>query len=145
MNNDWAFKRKVINYYGKKYRLLWDLLKKSHNTPRNSGLLFCPFHDNYETPAAKYYEDPDAERIWCFAENRFYDLSDYYYKLLGLNLDKLFDQIWCSISDNDKEEFSSIFGEYTYNVEPDDIDKYNKFKNKEINYKELLKELIDEK
>ena len=144
MDNDRVFKRKVINLYGRNHKLLLDLLKKTKNTPRGSGLIFCPFHDNVNTPAAKYFDDPDGERIYCFSEGRGYDLSDYYYKVMGLNLDTLFQQVWNSLSENEKEEYIGFFGEYKgADEEPDDIEIYTRFKNKEITYKEMLIALIN--
>lgn len=39
------------------------------NIPQNK-LIFCPFHKNQNTPAAKIYEDTNV--IWCFYEKRHY-------------------------------------------------------------------------
>ncbi len=137
------FKVNVINAYGRKYRILWNILKKDGNTPKNSGLIFCPFHDNYNTPAAKYYLDNNAENIWCFSEHRMYDLSAYYEKLLGLNLDTVFSEIWSNLSETDKQGLTDLFGEYDIEVKPEDLPIYERFKNQQINYKELLIELIN--
>lgn len=139
------FKKSVINAYGRKYKLFENILRKDGNTPKSSGLIFCPFHDNYETPAAKYYLDDNAENIWCFAENKMYSLSDYYEKLLGVDLDLIFDQIWNNISDSERDYYTSNFGNYTYEeVTPDDLLKYGKFKTGQITYKQLLEELLIE-
>ena len=37
------------------------------NVRSNSGLCFCPFHDNHNTPAAKIYKDDAGDSLYCFS------------------------------------------------------------------------------
>lgn len=55
----------------------------NHNVMLNSSI-FCPFHDNYNTPAAKAYwdEDRDIVVIWCFTEQKRFTTYDYINKIL---------------------------------------------------------------
>ena len=56
-----------------------DLAKKFENVDSSTGNIFCPFHDNYSTPAAKMYWDEIREIwvIWCFSEQRAFTTYDY--------------------------------------------------------------------
>ena len=142
--NDRLFKIRVVDHYGGKYNLLYNLLKRAGNIQRSNANLFCPFHDNYNTPSAKYYKDDDKESIWCFSEGRGYTLSNYYELILGTKIDVIFNQIWDTISEDDKQYYIDMFGEYKPNeieVIPDDIELYEKFKTGSIGYKELLVEI----
>lgn len=57
-----------------------DLSKKFEGVDSSTGNIFCPFHENHETPAAKMYWNPEKE-IWilhCFGEcHRNYTAYDY--------------------------------------------------------------------
>lgn len=43
------------------------------------GKIYCPFHDNQNTPAAKYFED--SNELYCFAEQKKYRVVDAMEKL----------------------------------------------------------------
>ena len=142
--NDKRFKMRVVDYYGNKYNLFFNLLKKSGYIHRSNANLYCPFHDNYNTPSAKYYKDEDKESIWCFSEGRGYTLSNYYELVLGVNIDTIFDQVWNNISEDERQFYLDLYGNYVpseVDIIPDDIEIYEKFKNGLINYKELLVEI----
>ena len=56
-----------------------DLSPKYKDVDSSTGNIFCPFHENHETPAAKMYWDGDKEIwvIWCFTEHRHFTAYDY--------------------------------------------------------------------
>lgn len=56
-----------------------DLSKRFENVDSSTGNIFCPFHENYTTPAAKMYWDDiqDMWVIWCFSEQRRFTAYDY--------------------------------------------------------------------
>lgn len=62
-----------------------DLSHKYVNVDSSTGNIYCPFHENHETPAAKMYWDDERE-IWvlhCFGEcHRSYTAYDYVEKIL---------------------------------------------------------------
>lgn len=140
--NERTFMIRVINKYGRDRDVFYSLFKKDGNAPRQNGLVFCPFHDNFRTPSAKLFKDDDAEKLWCFSENKMYSLADYYTKLQGYKLEDVFNYVWGKITDDEKEQYTNLFGDYSYEVKVDDIEKYTRFKNGEIDYKGLLQELI---
>ena len=57
-----------------------DLSPKYLNVDSSTGNIYCPFHENHNTPAAKMYWD-EAKNIWilhCFGEcHRNYTAYDY--------------------------------------------------------------------
>lgn len=73
---DWRVLREVIN----RNFTFADLSKRFEGVDSSTGNIFCPFHDNTETPAAKMYWDEERE-IWilhCFGEcHRNYTAYDY--------------------------------------------------------------------
>ena len=54
-----------------------DLNPKYQGMTSQNGNFFCPFHDNFQSPAAKFYEDGDRQVLWCFSEHRRYTPYDY--------------------------------------------------------------------
>ena len=56
-----------------------DLSKRFENVDSSTGNIFCPFHENHTTPAAKMYWDDiqDMWVIWCFSEQRRFTAYDY--------------------------------------------------------------------
>ena len=76
------------------------LTSHGYNVPQ-SGSMLCPFHDNYDSPAAKYYADTNT--IHCFAEHKTYSPIDAM-QLVGLNYKNIFMSLWDSYSTARKEE-----------------------------------------
>ena len=140
---DRFFKTSVINRHGRSNKVFSALLKKGGYAEEYRSLLFCPFHDNYNTPACKYYMDDSSESIYCFSEGKSYRLSDYYEKILGLNLDMVFDRIWESLSEEEKATYKDLYGEYSYQVEVANLADYGKFRIGAINYSELLDKISE--
>lgn len=69
------------------------------------GKCFCPFHDNFESPAAKIYHDKTGDTLWCFSENRRYYPADVLKKgfIKGKSVASIFANLWRKISDDTKE------------------------------------------
>jgi hypothetical protein len=50
------------------------------------GNVFCPFHENTNTPSARFYKDEDdIIRLNCFAEHKQFTAFDYVVKILKDN------------------------------------------------------------
>lgn len=56
-----------------------ELNPKYEGQDSTTGNIFCCFHPNYGTPAAKFYEDEERDImvLWCFRERRFFTVYDY--------------------------------------------------------------------
>lgn len=61
-----------------------DLSPRFKNVDSSTGNIFCPFHENHSTPAAKMYWDEEKQIwvIWCFTEHKRYTAYDYVEKIL---------------------------------------------------------------
>ena len=79
MDSNLIFQLKVIDYYCTFEYLLgyrsndYIDLNPSSYTPNTT--VYCPFHENIETKAAKLYgkdRDSTSEKLYCFAENKLY-------------------------------------------------------------------------
>ncbi len=71
-------KRSIKNVINKNFTFA-DLSPKYVNVDSSTGNIFCPFHENHTTPAAKMYWDETRQMwvIWCFTEKVHYTAYDY--------------------------------------------------------------------
>lgn len=136
MNND-RFKIYVINYMCN----LKTILKRLDIDINPNGLFFCPMHDNYNTPAAKYFRDENGDHFFCFAEHRQYGAYDVYKELMHCNMNKIFNDIWGILTEKEKFDLESKFGEYDLDKPVDNIEVYQAFKNQQVDYQSMLIEL----
>ena len=73
-----------------------------------SGVCFCPFHYNRNTPSAKVYEDS----LYCFSENRSFRVSSLFdYGLVSDTIQNAFNNIWCLLSNDAKDELIKSFND----------------------------------
>ncbi|MFW6130906.1 MAG: hypothetical protein ACOC56_06945 [Atribacterota bacterium] len=113
------------------------------------GNVYCPFHDNTDTPAAKLYKDDDGDKLWCWGEcRRMYNPADVLKRgMIDIRLTKVFYRIWKKLSENEKEYLRNKFGQPQEDYFSDEfkskIEMLEAFKNKEIDYKEYLSIVVD--
>lgn len=139
MINNWLFKRYVINYFGK----LPDILRKMGTNIPPNGVIYCPMHDNTKTPAAKLYKDSNGWCFYCFTEGKVFGTYDVYKEIFNYNMDEIFNQLWNSLSEAQKESVEQLFGEYDIDKPVEDIDLYNAFKMGQIDYSGLVDRLAE--
>ena len=135
--NSKLFKMFVINYYGNLPKVLENIdIKVQHN-----GLMFCPMHDNYNTPAAKIFKDQTGWHFFCFNEQKQFGTYDVYKEVYNLNMDYVFNDLWSKLSKSEQSQMYDIFGEFDNNTELENIDTYKKFRVGVSNYQQLKQEL----
>lgn len=139
MNND-NFKRYVIDYMCNLRRVL----KRLDIDVSPNGLFFCPMHDNYNTPAAKFFKDENGDHFFCFAEHRQYGAYDVYKNIMNCNMNQVFNEIWNNLTDTEKRDLESRFGEYDSDKPVENLDVYIQFKNNQISYQELI-DVLDQR
>lgn len=105
--------------------------------PKDSSTCFCPFHDNTNTKAAKFYAEEHNEHIFCFAENKQFKP----HHLLTLDIvpfttNHVFSAIWQNLSDDEKNIFSEDL-KY-HRVGKDFSQYYNDYKKCKLDYFNLL-------
>jgi len=61
-----------------------DLNPKYDNMEMFKTNVFCMFHANHDTPAAKFYldEERDIWVLWCYSEKKRYTAYDYLKKIM---------------------------------------------------------------
>ena len=108
--------------------------------------IFCPFHDNKNTKAATLYKDDEGlESIWCYTESKRF----FPYDLLKIYTDNkeiytIFKKIWFQLTDEDRIYFINNEEIYIEKFDEDTIRLFNElddFKNKKINYENVLKKI----
>ena len=135
--NDRQFKIFVINYYGNLPKILKDLEVESHT----GGLMYCPMHDNYNTPAAKLFKDSTGWHFYCFTENKQFGTYDVYKDIYNLNMETVFNNLWSNLSESERTQMKDIFGEFDENTPVENIEIYQNFRYKNINYDQLKRQL----
>ena len=138
--NSKLFKRFVIDYYGDLPKILENL----DIVVQRNGLMMCPMHDNYNTPAAKLFKDQTGWHFYCFNEQRQFGTYDVYQQIYNLNMDFVFQQLWSQLSKFEQSKMFDIFGEYDDNAPLENIQTYEKFKYGQINYQQLKNELCQQ-
>ena len=102
------------------------------------GKCFCPFHDNYESPAAKIYHDSNGDTLWCFSESKRYRPSDVLRRNLmkGNSIDSVFSRLWPRLSESKQQALIDSYG-IPINIIPqtwqDNQDALSLFKQGKVN------------
>lgn len=112
------------------------------------GNVYCPFHDNTDTPAAKLFKDDDGDKIYCFGEcRRLYNPSDVITKgLLKIKLTKVFNNVWKQLSEQKKANLREEYGkpkDYLTEGFKRKVKEMEKFKRGEIDYKRYLELVLE--
>lgn len=105
--------------------------------PSESSTCFCPFHENTNTKAAKFFKEDHNEHIFCFAENKQY--KPHHLLTTGIvpfTVSHVFSAIWQNLSDNERSIFSSDL-HYT-SLDVDFTQYYTNYKKGKLSYFELL-------
>ena len=130
-----------VDVINKRYNL--GKLLKGLGIDTSGSNMYCPFHPDEMTgkPSAKYHADTDT--VYCFSENKSYSAYHAIKLLYGIDVNKVFMDIWSSMS---LEERHDIMDKYEENNKeliavPSEWDKYkklvlDKFRTHEVNYRQ---------
>jgi len=138
--NSKLFKIFVINYYGNLPKILKDI---DINVQPN-GLMMCPMHDNYNTPAAKLFKDQTGWHFYCFNEQRQFGTYDVYQHVYNLNMEYVFNDLWSKLTKAEQSQMYDIFGEFDDNAPLENIETYRKFRIGQSTYAQLKSELCSQ-
>lgn len=133
---------KLVN---QKYELIKVLEKATGQHYYLEGAVYCPFHDNTNTPAASIYENNGEQSLWCFAENKLYKTSDAFELLFNKDPYVLGKALWDRMTKEEQAEWLIENGEdstaESFDIEPIEtsvLDKsFELFKYNKITFKEL--------
>ena len=138
--NDKKFVRFVINKYLPIHKL-FEMIEQRWSYDYN---VFCPFHDNHDTPAARLYKDSNT--LYCFSEQKGYRPSDFIEKeLINARLESVFYKLWRQLDDYTKEEVLNNYNldsDYQSTEFKEALPQLEKFKTGEITLSELRQMLI---
>lgn len=125
MNIDNKTKLQIIDFYCPFSYLLsfrdseYIRLNPEEYIPNHS--VFCPFHENTETKAAKIYPKDShvqSERLFCFSENRLYyphnlllapfrEVNNKFKGIVPYTVEHVYSMIWNKLPDADKSYWLS--------------------------------------
>lgn len=109
-----------------------DLSPRFVNVDSSTGNIYCPFHENHSSPAAKMYWDEtrDIWVIWCFTEHRHFTAYDYVKLILCEKYQK-----YSSPLDFLKKNFPSHeLQNYLEFYEKQNLEQYQSYTEERINY-----------
>lgn len=134
MENKSFLEYKVIDYF-----CTFEYLLNYIGTdfPRESSTCFCPFHDNTNTKAAKFYAEEHNEHIFCFAENKQYKPHHLLtMEIVPFTVNHVFSAIWSNLSDSEKAIFNKDIQYHDISI--DFSQYYNEYKKCKLSYFDLL-------
>lgn len=163
---DLKFRLLVIDYYCSfKYLLSYrdsEHIELNPNEYVPNSSVYCPFHENTESKAAKLYP-PDSstrsEKLYCFAENQLYyphnlltpdntfsshnSDNSKFKGIVPFTPSHVFNMIWSHLPESDKQYWSSVNPDIklerkTFNKE------YEQYKLGEITLFQLLQILAEQ-
>lgn len=132
--------KKLIYYIINHYIDMRKLLRKLHIEVRANNSMFCPFHDNTNTPAAHLYKEEDGSyTIYCYSEDKLFSNVDLYKNFLpDIDLEELANLLYKNLSSVEREK---IFDNINHPYEPPELPFNNllvEFKANRINFPTLL-------
>ena len=137
---DLKTERYIINRYFSMAKL-FDSLDIDY---RENANMFCPFHDNENTPSAHLYHDTEGYRLWCFSENRMYGAWNIYKEYIpNVNTNQLALRLFNALPENkQKEILNNVDNEQELESLPYKKDLED-FKQRKINIEQLLQKIAD--
>ena len=134
---------KLVNYIINHLINMYDVLKKLNIDVKPNGVMFCPFHENVNTPSAHYYVEQDGSGcIFCFYEHKIFTNVDLFKTYCpDIDLNQLAEALFNRLSKEDQKRLK-------YNLESGSVvetipylDDLEEFKFSKINFNELLKRI----
>jgi len=110
---------------------------------RLTGNMFCPFHQNENTPSAHLYGDETGWRLWCFSEQRMYGAYDIYKVYMPkIDTKQLAIKILEKIPENERTKLLKNAGQELEQRANLFEEPLKKFKRHSINYNELIEQFV---
>ena len=108
-----------------------------------SGVCYCPFHYNRNTPSAKVY----SSNLYCFSEHKSFSVSDLFdYDLVDDTILNAFSNIWNIVCETKKNELKSLFekvndGSIFHSIKKEFLPLLD-YKRNKITYSEYCQKLL---
>lgn len=105
--------------------------------------MFCPFHRNTKTKAAKLYNDSNGWSLWCFSEQKMFGAYDVYKEYLPkINTHELAVMILKRLPKEEQEQIIRESGDILELQELPFQQDLVEFKLHNINYSDLLNQIL---
>jgi 5S rRNA maturation endonuclease (ribonuclease M5) len=114
------------------------LTSNGYSVPE-TGNMECPFHDNINTPAAKYYSASNC--IYCFTDHEIYGPADAL-ELCGIDYKEIFIQLWDSYTAKKKDDLIQKLDQ-VYETKLLFKDALTQFKMGLITYPQLCNDIVE--
>lgn len=140
---------RLMNYVIDRVIPFWKMAEAAgiEDFPRGESTCYCPFHENYDTKAAKVFRDATGDRIWCFAEHKMYYPHDIVrLKMVKQPLEVLFKRIWGQLTD---EQQSQLLAEFDQPVDTmpanwDEVkERLELYRSGNLSYQQVVEELLN--
>ena len=143
--------KKFIDYVINRTMSIEDLCNRVGIEFSDTHNFYCPFHENIDTPAAKYYSNKgtgDTASIYCFSERRIYKAVDFFKKeLINTRRESIFYKIWIQLSQEQKQYLLDTFELQGGEIDNSNLEKYRDklelFKRQKINFTEFCEILLE--
>lgn len=134
----------IVRYTINKY-ISMPKLFDSLGIPYNEySTMYCPFHHNVNSKAAKLYHDDTGWQLWCFSEQEMYGAYDIYKYLYDkpIDLKQLAIKILQRLPADVREQVIEASGEeFELDISPYD-ESLQQFKEHSINYETLVSNIL---
>ena len=105
--------------------------------------MYCPFHRNVRTKAAKLYNDSNGWSLWCFSEQKMFGAYDLYKEYLPkINTHDLAVMILKRLPVEEQEQIIRESGDILELQELPFQSDLQEFKEHSINYNELMSSIL---
>lgn len=130
----------IARYLVNKYINMFSLMDRYGMHPQEINNMFCPFHYNVNTKAAKMYKDGDQWVLWCFSERKLFTSWDVY-ELLNINPYTIAEAIWEKLNKEQQDNIMNDLGKEQEVTEVPYKEALEKFRAGTVSYAELCKEV----
>ena len=132
--------KKLIYYIVNHYIDMRKLLRKLGIDVKANNSMYCPFHDNQNTPAAHLYQSEDKSYcIWCYAEDKRFSNADLYKTYLPeINLAELATLLYNNLPEEEKNSIADKVNQVYELPELPYNTALQAFKNNQLSFQQLL-------
>ena len=140
--------KRFVKYVINKCITCYKMMSLMEERPTYDHNVYCPFHDNVDTPSARLYKNKDgSDTLFCFSEHRTYRSSDFITKgLVNYRLESIFYKVWVKLSKETQELLLSNYeGDVSYIPEKfaNNLEQMQTFREGKINISELNQLILD--
>lgn len=130
--------RKLAKFLLNYYISMFDLLKRYNYHPKDVNNMYCPFHHNIHTPAAKMYRDQYGWVLWCFNEKRIFTTWDVYEQLLNIDPMVIANKLWSKLTVEQQQSIMNIAGnQVDFEGDVPYLEELKAFSTRKITYQQL--------